>query len=351
MEAPEKFSDAKLEQVYRTWAAKKGQAATTRNVIPEVPRVSQDFIVPEAIKVISLSTGPRTPEGKARSSLNAYSHGFLTDVIPLHERDAYAEHRSAMRENYAPTGYLEEILVERISSSFWRLRRLERHESAGVLYDSNIAGTAFLARIDQTKTPNAIKEKIKMFTPAVQIHEAGSDAFKLESGPRLMVWLRAFQEIVSSSDHNFMLQDSEWLKAEKQLERALKRRGWEGDYWADASDTFLTVPLALRAAEALMRAHAVGPVEPVLAAWAWYGKKLRVFSEKLEDDLWRSSTLETIGQAQGSLPVEVQKIARYESHLERGLYRAMHELEAMQDKRKGRAAPLARVQVHGLPET
>jgi hypothetical protein len=46
----------------------------------------------------------------------------------------------------------------------------------------------------------------------------------------------------------------------------------------------------------------------------------------------------------------LQKISRYEAALERSLYRAMHELEAMQERRKGRAAPLARVQVHGLNE-
>ena len=50
------------------------------------------------------------------------------------------------------------------------------------------------------------------------------------------------------------------------------------------------------------------------------------------------------------LPDEVtlQKIARYEAHLSRGLYQAMHELEALQTKRSGGAAPLARLDVQGL---
>jgi hypothetical protein len=39
------------------------------------------------------------------------------------------------------------------------------------------------------------------------------------------------------------------------------------------------------------------------------------------------------------LPDEMtlQKIARYEAHLSRGLYQAMHELEALQTKRRGRS--------------
>ena len=44
----------------------------------------------------------------------------------------------------------------------------------------------------------------------------------------------------------------------------------------------------------------------------------------------------------------LQKIARYEAHLSRQLYRAKYELEALQTKRTGGAAPLARLDVQGL---
>ena len=41
-------------------------------------------------------------------------------------------------------------------------------------------------------------------------------------------------------------------------------------------------------------------------------------------------------------------IMRYEAHLSRQLYRAMHELEALQAARNGRAVPLIRLGIHGL---
>ena len=44
----------------------------------------------------------------------------------------------------------------------------------------------------------------------------------------------------------------------------------------------------------------------------------------------------------------LQKIARYEAHLSRQLYQAKYELEALQTKRTGGAAPLARLDVQGL---
>jgi hypothetical protein len=42
------------------------------------------------------------------------------------------------------------------------------------------------------------------------------------------------------------------------------------------------------------------------------------------------------------------EVACYEAHLSRGLRKALHELEALQARRTGSAAPLARLDVDGL---
>jgi len=79
-----------------------------------------------------LSTGPRTTQGKARSSRNALKHGLLSSQILLEHEDV--EELEALREGlYAdlqPVGTLEEVLVERIVSSAWLLRRALRAETA-----------------------------------------------------------------------------------------------------------------------------------------------------------------------------------------------------------------------------
>jgi hypothetical protein len=69
-------------------------------------------------------------------------------------------------------------------------------------------------------------------------------------------------------------------------------------------------------------------------------------AEQVERDLERLSR-------ERLLPDEktLEKIARYEAHLSRGLYKALHELEALQARRTGSAAPLARVDVDGLAGT
>jgi hypothetical protein len=52
------------------------------------------------------------------------------------------------------------------------------------------------------------------------------------------------------------------------------------------------------------------------------------------------------------LPSEktLEKITRYEAHLSRQMFKALHELEALQVRRSGGAAPLARLDVDGLSQ-
>jgi len=47
----------------------------------------------------------------------------------------------------------------------------------------------------------------------------------------------------------------------------------------------------------------------------------------------------------------LEKVARYEAHLSRLFHKALHELEAMQTRRSGGVAPLARLDVDGLAES
>ena len=72
-----------------------------------------------------LSTGPRTDEGKKRSSLNAFRHG-PTGQIVIHTPEnqaAFQKHCDAIRESLAPVSALETTLVQSIAEDYWRLNR------------------------------------------------------------------------------------------------------------------------------------------------------------------------------------------------------------------------------------
>jgi hypothetical protein len=50
-------------------------------------------------------------------------------------------------------------------------------------------------------------------------------------------------------------------------------------------------------------------------------------------------------------PIDLDKIIRYEAHLTRQLFQALHELESMRAERRGQPAPLLRVDIHNQAET
>lgn len=80
------------------------------------------------------STGPRTPEGKARSSANALKHGLTAEkvVLPDEDRHEFEALRQSVLIELMPEGILEEFYAERIATCMWRLRRVYPIE-AGIL--------------------------------------------------------------------------------------------------------------------------------------------------------------------------------------------------------------------------
>jgi hypothetical protein len=84
----------------------------------------------EANRRNGLKGGVKTEEGKAVSRLNACTHGFFSkDLLLPAEDPAYlAEIRDNYLSELKPVGELETLLVERIISSAWWLKRLVRSE-------------------------------------------------------------------------------------------------------------------------------------------------------------------------------------------------------------------------------
>jgi hypothetical protein len=96
--------------------------------------------------------GPKTPEGKKRSSLNALKHGLnaqsdhALEEISKQHGVPYEEVLGEMLRHYAPADPVERQLVQRIARCVWRLslsasmeeRLIERRPNApkpGTTYD------------------------------------------------------------------------------------------------------------------------------------------------------------------------------------------------------------------------
>src|SRR5690349_16501479 len=74
----------------------------------------------------AMSTGPRTPEGKAVAASNALKHGLLSREVRIQgESEAdLIEFGKRLRGHLRPYGELELLLADRVVSTAWRLRRV-----------------------------------------------------------------------------------------------------------------------------------------------------------------------------------------------------------------------------------
>ena len=76
------------------------------------------------------STGPRTPEGRARSSQNARTHGLTARdlVIAPNEREEFEELRNDYQASVQPQDAIQQSEFELLVGAAWNLRRIRRME-------------------------------------------------------------------------------------------------------------------------------------------------------------------------------------------------------------------------------
>jgi flagellar biosynthesis GTPase FlhF len=80
-----------------------------------------------------LSTGPTSPEGKARSSLNAVKTGLCGRALLLADEEearAYRAHVARVHAWWAPANVEEHALVQSLADTQWRLESIPGLESA-----------------------------------------------------------------------------------------------------------------------------------------------------------------------------------------------------------------------------
>ena len=77
------------------------------------------------------STGPKTVKGKARSSMNALKHGLTASiyVLPSEDPAEWEVMLASGKKTFCCVDPIQELMVERIVSGFWRLRRITRIET------------------------------------------------------------------------------------------------------------------------------------------------------------------------------------------------------------------------------
>jgi vacuolar-type H+-ATPase subunit H len=292
--------------------------------------------------------GPATQEGKEVVKWNAVQHGIRSPapVVPGVEKKAdWEEHRDGVLESLQPEGHLELVLAERVALLSWRLNRVTRYETETItlsqekmeddLADRRRFGTYVLGPTHPEDVRSALQDALRAQRLIKRFPKLADD--KGLSGPDAasilnLVWGQVDEE-VEGEEVQLPEAIPEWASLEEYMAE------WDG--W--------TVSLVRECISAI--ASAAKEEQEELIEAATERARLDIIStksaaERVEQDLARMSR-------ERLLPDEktLEKVARYEAHLSRLFHKTLHELEALQVRRSGGVAPLARLDVDGLVES
>src|SRR5918997_521809 len=280
---------------------------------------------------------PKTHPVKEMALGTAPRHGIRSPapVVPgLEKAEDWEEHGAGVLESLKPEGHLETVLAERVALLSWRLHRVTRYETQSIA-------------LSQERLEEELARKR---------HSAYD--FGSVSGPPHPQDVRAAHESARKTQRILKrfptLPDDKQLssvEADSVLWAVWEQVGEEVELEAlsEYEDVAWTVSL-VRAGISVIASHAGEDAEELLDAATEEARRnvsrTKHRAQEVEQDLKNMSR-------ERLLPDEktLEKVARYEAHLSRGLYKAMHELEALQTRRLGGSAPLARLDVNGLAES
>ncbi len=296
--------------------------------------------------------GPTTEKGKEMVKWNATRHGISSPapVIPgLEKREDWKDHRDGILDNLSPVGHLEFTLAERVALLSWRLHRVTRYETESIAISQGEVEVDIHRRARFLRSPednpyeSTYPEDIRREAKyRRQTHNALKRLPSLEPG-----------KVVKGEDATWIV----WAL----LRAAQRARGEEVDTArldlpGVPEDADLETLPDMKAedmrgcVESIARAAGQEPerlLEFATNTASWEAQSAKAKVERTEDEV-------DVMRRERLLPDDktLEKISRYEAHLSRQLYHALHELENLQKRKMtGEGTPLARLDVQGLPET
>jgi hypothetical protein len=282
---------------------------------------------------------------------NATRHGIRSPapVVPgIESTEDWERHLAGTLESLSPEGHLETVLAERVALLSWRLHRVTRFETESIaLYqeqaeDDLADRRRFGSHVLGAAHPETVRDNLKA---ARSKHRLLKRLPKLEADKRLS-GSDADTILWTVTEYTDRVAEGE-VAPEDLLEEISVPGVPEGVDWEDFEGW--TAGKVRAGIEAIARATEEDPEELVEAVTDGVRRDVigkEQAAERVKQGLERLSW-------ERLLPDEktLEKVARYEAHLSRLLYKALHELEALQTKRLGGSAPLARLDVDRLTES
>lgn len=277
--------------------------------------------------------GSQSPEGKEVARSNATRHGISSPapVVPgLETERDWQEHRAAILEHYSPEGALQSELAQRVALLTWRLRRVTRYETQSVAISQEKVEYDFHSF--ERLMAGMRGEGLAVTTHPEDIRVEAAHAKRAE---------RTFKRFPSEKPGKVLRAEyagaivfGVYLAAKKALGGELEVEALDLSGIAEDDDIYdlpaMKVGDVRGCIEVLAAAASVEPVELLeIAAYeaGYEARKAAHKMEAMERDVSRKQRERTLPDAD-----TLQKIGRYEAHLSRQLYQAMHALEILRAK-------------------
>lgn len=272
----------------------------------------------------------KTAAGKEVVKYNALKHGLLAKEVVItvgegaEDPDEFNQLLNHLQTELSPVGTLEEMLVEKIAVAYWRLRRAYKYEVGLIREKTDTATDDFFGRRNWegkriTKSPEEIEKEITAQEELVRYWE--KDRADLQ-------------------------------KMHKSGTALSKIYDWE-ENWQYFQDTAAEV---LNDERLKYEAEAPQEIHELISAAGWtdddiWKKLIEICEEQIEFHWARIETLQKkkakndlklqVFKKLGNIPTkgELDRLLRYESTIERQLYKALNHLERMQRLRQGDAVP------------
>jgi len=292
--------------------------------------------------------GPRTTAGKAVAKLNSLTHGLraAVPVLPTESPDEWEAHCAGILDSLAPIGALEQTLAERVTLLLWRLGRVARFEVAVATAAQQDAAEEYVRREEEkgrytgtwaSHSPDELREELRRYPARTRLLRrlATMDDGLPIAGETAGAILQQCGTVAGGSDEGFDVDDVALPGIAQDLS------------WEDFPR--ITVATLRACIAAIADASRTASADLIAGAVDHYeceerGARYRLEQAERTIGRWREARAVLEGP-------ELEKVMRYEGHLHRQLLQTLHELEAMQARRAGRSAPLARLDVQGLDAT
>ncbi len=255
------------------------------------------------------STGPKTAAGEVIVSKNAVKHGLRAQhtVIDSESWIEFNEFRNELIRHLAPVGFLEQLLAERIIAAFWRLRRVARIEVE--LFN-------YLQQPKPTPTTDPCNNGIQKPTPPAYVKIVKT--YPVDSSSKHLEEYSADEAKARLTELKDTLKQISRVGLSSKHAPALRR------YLIDLSSLdFFIDSLSQENRTQLSKAiDELTEIENSLKTQAIDDFRMKfTIGRTMHDDLKSQSTLTTF--------------QRYESNIERSLFKSLHELQRLQAARHG----------------